>query len=92
MSASKAKPDKDTVTVEADFFEALMAAIGPNHFNMSSYKKMAEYITSGRTVNSLEHFFRDRKKKAFALLAAEAGNDVSQPIKILESSLIITWF
>ena len=87
MSASKAKktaPEKDTITVEADFFEALLAAVGPDKFNMAAYKKMAHFSTTGRTVSSFEHFFRDRKKKAIAMLAAEPEDTVSPIIGVLE--------
>ena len=78
MSASKVKKvspeEHDTITVEAEFFEILVAAVGPNVFNMGAYKKMAQFSTTGRTVSSFEHFFRDRKKKATAMLAADSGN------------------
>ncbi|CAF9908367.1 MAG: hypothetical protein HETSPECPRED_008058 [Heterodermia speciosa] len=82
MSASKSKkaaPEKDTITVEADFFEALLAAVGPDKFNMAAYKKMAHFSATGRTVSSFEHFFRDRKKKAIAMLAAEPEDTENTP-------------
>lgn len=86
MSASKAKKsssseEKETITIEADMLEVLIASLGPNLFNMSLYKKMVHFTTSGRTISSFEHFFRDRKKKAIAMLAKDPGNNnVSQVI------------
>ena len=86
MSASKTKKaasseEKDTITVEADMIEVLIASLGPSNFNMSLYKKMVHFTSSGRTISSFEHFFRDRKKKAIAMLAANPGiNNVSRSI------------
>ncbi|KAL8795544.1 MAG: hypothetical protein Q9195_001965 [Heterodermia aff. obscurata] len=74
MSFSKTK-EREPVTVEPDFFEVLMAAVGPESFNMAAYKKMAHFTSGTRTVSSFEHFFRNYKKKAYAMLAAEAKNN-----------------
>ena len=82
---SKVPDDLKTVAVEADFFQILMAALGPEHFNNALYKKMSEFPTSSRTMSSYEHFFRLYKKKAFEMLAAKSGNNVSQGIGVLQS-------
>ena len=89
MSASKASKkaspeEQANISIEAEFFEIVVAAVGPNVFNMSAYKKMAQFSTTGRTVSSFEHFFRDRKKRAVAMLAADPSNVSFRLLKTLE--------
>ena len=65
----------ETTTVPSNLIPLLIAALGPNSFNMASYKKMADMDVFGRTVNSYEHWFRVQKEKARVLLKEHDGDE-----------------